>query len=245
MKKQENRITRIIIRISLGLCTLGFIIFLGNRINIAFSQNRLGLNEQLPASYSLSSEDSSLIAINYRRQIKVNQVYKSKLRNPVSLVYFGKEYQLIIYKIDLFKDISLKNLFHIQIKSMDQSTGISYLIVDHNLFFNFKYKAGLIPTVSKIFFTLSGDSLQTLSESDSMISYHLLCNNFSLRYSEQGPVDIFVAGKERGLGTTTQISMDLLFLNRNHAVYLLIMTPKDSKSTIAPDLLYNIVTGTK
>jgi hypothetical protein len=37
--------------------------------------------------------------------------------------------------------------------------------------------------------------------------------------------------------------MDSLFLKRDGAIYLLIMTPNDPKSRIAPNLLYDVVMG--
>ena len=244
MQKQGTRnIIGIIIRITLALFALGFIFFLSYKIKFAFSGNKKALTEHLPSEYSLKKEDSNLISEKYRSSLKVNEVYRSKVRNPISLVYFGQEYNLIIYKIDLIKDISLKFIFNTEIKSVDQSTGYTYSIIGQNIYFNFKYKAGLIQPVSKIFLTLSGDSLQTVCENDSILSYHLLCNNFSIRYAEKGPIDIFVGGKDRSLWTTTLIPMDLLLLKRNSAIYLLVMTPNNPKSNISHDLLYDVIMG--
>jgi len=80
-------------------------------------------------------------------------------------------------------------------------------------------------------------------KNDSVISYHLMCDNFSIRYGEKEPIDIFVARKEEALGYKRRIPMDLLFLKRDSAVYMLIMIPDDPNSAIAPDLLYNVIMG--
>jgi hypothetical protein len=236
MMKKKRKIRVIII----GLCALGFVVFLV--VNM-FSEIDKGLAEHLPSTYTLRAEDSNLILNRYRGKLKVDEVYHSSVRGPVSFISFDKGYKLIIYKIDLAIDSSLKTIFNTEIKSMDRSMGYSYSIMENNIFFRFEHKAGPTRPVSKIYLTLTGDSLQSVVKNDSVISYHLLCDNFSIRYAENDPIDIFVVGKEKMLATTTVIPMDLLFLKRDGAIYLLIMTPNNPKSTIAPDLLYNVVMG--
>ncbi len=150
---------------------------------------------------------------------------------------------IIIYKIDLIKDGLLKDVLHTNIESVDRTTGTVYTVINHNNFFQFQYQVGSAQPVSNIYLTLAGDSLKNLVQNDSVMSYHLLCKNFSIRYNKDGPIDLFVVGQEGMLATTTIIPMDLLFLKRDGAIYLLIMTPNDPKSPIPPDLLYNVVTG--
>jgi hypothetical protein len=70
-----------------------------------------------------------------------------------------------------------------------------------------------------------------------------LCDNLSIRYAKNDPIDIFVLGQEKLLGAATIVPMDLLFLKRDDALYLLIMTPNGPRLTIPPDLLYNVVKG--
>jgi hypothetical protein len=70
----------------------------------------------------------------------------------------------------------------------------------------------------------------------------LRCKNFSIRYSEKGPIDIFVEAKESILGKM-DVPVDILFLKRDRAVYLLLMSPNNPKEGILPNFLYNIVSG--
>jgi hypothetical protein len=67
-------------------------------------------NEDLPTTYSLSSEDSSLIEPRYLSKLKVIGIYNSKTRNPIALCNFDSNYELIIYKIQLTSSTPLKML---------------------------------------------------------------------------------------------------------------------------------------
>lgn len=201
------------------------------------------LNQDLPSTYVITAEDSNLIAKKYLKDLKADIIVRSKVRGPVSLIYFDKEYHLIIYKLDLIKEASLEDLLHTVIESVDRTTGETYSVINYNDFFKFQLNTVPSKPVSQIYLTLAGDSLQNVVKNDSMVCYHLLCENLSIRYAKNDPINIFLVGEEKTLGATTIVPMDLLFLKRDDSVFLLIMTPNSPKLTIAPDLLYNIVMG--
>ena len=73
------------------------------------------------------------------------------------------------------------------------------------------------------------------------MAYHLRCKNFSLRYGENNPVDIFVKGKEGSLGRTPVIPMDILFLRRQKNVFLFVLTPRNDDYDVPAELLYRII----
>lgn len=228
----------------MGLFALIFIIWLIIKIVNGFSENDKALNERLPSAYSIAKEDSNLIAKEYIEKMKLIEVYRSNVRNPIALISFDTAYRLIMYKINLSKDASLKSIIRDQIKDVDRSTGKTYNIIDNNLFYRFQYQAGTTKPTSKVYLTLSGDSLKTVIKNDSIFSYHLLCKNFSIRYDENAPIDIFVEGQE-SFGMTSIIPMDIMLLKRNKIVYLLVMTPNKPTGVISPNLLLNILSETK
>ena len=45
-------------------------------------------DEDLPATYILSSEDSSLIREKFRNKISTNVIHRSKVREPISMLFF-------------------------------------------------------------------------------------------------------------------------------------------------------------
>lgn len=228
----ENMSKRKIIR----LCILGGLaIFLLFKIVSGFKQNAKAFDEDLPPEHSLTTDVLNLISKKYRDKIKVNEVLRSKVRSPISLITLDDRYSLIIYKIDLLENQPINNLLSVTNESTDRSTGVTYGIVDNNLF-SFQYKSGGSPPASKIYLTLSGDSLQTAFKSDTTIGYHLLFKNFSIKYSSNDPIDLFVKS-DNG----SNVPIDILFLNRNKSCYLLLMTSNDVNAPISADLLYKVV----
>ena len=144
------------------------------------------------------------------------------------------------------KENSLKKELHIFFGNSIISKGVLYNLLNsnNNLFFNFSYLSGTPPAIFNIKVLMYGDSLTNTVKNDSIVSYHLECNNFSLNYSDDTPIDIFVEGRKKYFGLNTErIPIDILFLKRNKMVYLLLMTPENANSYISPDLLPNIVMG--
>jgi hypothetical protein len=222
---------------------LSLLIYVGIKIAKGFDELDRSIAQDLPPSYTLSSEDSTLINKKYINGLRVDEIFRRKGREPVSLIHFENDYHLIINKIHLSKDMPLKNLIHIKNENVDRSSLETYSVIYFNDFYKFQYHATASKPASEIYLTLAGDSLKTIAENDSIISYHLRCENFSIRYSAKEPIDIFVVGRDRPLGGTLLIPMDLLFLKRRYALYLLILTPNNSMSKIEGNLLYNIVLG--
>jgi hypothetical protein len=93
--------------------------------------------------------------------------------------------------------------------------------------------------------TLKGDSLVNVVSTDSILSYHLLAANVSIRYSNDAPIDILAIGEEEILGRTSMFPLDILLMRRNDSVYLFLMTPNNSRSAVPADLLYSIVEKNK
>src|SRR5436190_5479635 len=236
MKDKRKKIFLICILSLIGLSLFSYLAF---KVNHGFKQLQKDFAEDLPSTYVLSSEDSSIIANRYRSKMEVVEVNNNKVRGPVSTIRFDSTYSIILYKIALTDNISLDTAFHTKLKKVDRSVGYSYRIIG-NRFFTFQYKAGKVPSPLRIYLTISDTPLNTLYSNDSLVYYHLSCENFSIRYSEKEPVDIFVGGNE-GIFGTYSIPMDLLFLKRNNGIYILLMTPLNRKAGIPSDLLYNIV----
>jgi hypothetical protein len=219
---------------------VGYLIYI-----VINSFNRLSKSsiEDLPSSYTISSEDSSLIARQYWPELHADEIYNSKVRTPVSFLSFGNNYEIIIYRIDLEKDKTLDDLILFENKSVATTDRYTYTTIKHNNFFNLSYLTGPVKPVDKIFLTLSGDSIRTITKNDSLISYHLLCRNFSIRYAGDAPKDIFFVGVEGLLAITKVVPLNISFLKRGKAVYLLLMAPHSSKKSVPADLLDKIIRG--
>lgn len=239
MLKNRRNVIRVV-TIVLGVC---FLTILGAAIcKLIIKVGRSSADNPI-RKYSIKPEEFALASNKYMNRLDGGVVYQSGNRNPITFISFDKSYSLISYKIDLIKDAPLSRLLNVTFKSAERTNMEVYTVIDESAFYRFEYRDASIKPVSKIYLTLSGDSLRTIVANDSIVSYHLLCNNFSIKYNEKEAVDIFVIGNEKAFGATTIIPMDLLFLKRGSTVHLMIMTPNAHTSVIESDLLYNLVTG--
>jgi hypothetical protein len=235
-------VNRKIIVVVLGLCAGAvIIIFASIKIGNGFKQLDESFSNDLPPTFSLPSEDSSIVSKKCLSELEVDHVYRHKFINPISVILFEKRYLLVIYKINLLSERSLKDLLFSRVEDVDRTTGKVYKVINYNNFIKLQFQNARQSPVSNIYLTLSGDSITRLVKNDSILSYHFLCHNFSVRYGNKDAIDIFAVGDDRLFGTTVRMPMDLVFLERNGAVFVLIMTPNEEHSSIDPAFLNNII----
>lgn len=238
-KGNIKNIKRVIIAVGIT----AIIVLLGIRIFNGFKiLNNVSADHPVQR-HSILLVENNLVSKKYHDKLEAGEVYQSNNKSLIALSTFDGKYYLISYKINLIKDTLLSNVLHMVLKSVEPTTMEPYTSINENLSFKFNYREAPKISVRQVYLTLSGDSLKNIVNCDSIVSYYFLCNNFSIKYTENEPIDIFVVGRDKPFGVTTVIPMDLLFLKRDGAVYLMMMTPNNSHSTIQPDLLYNIVTG--
>jgi len=225
--------------ISFIIFLLGISIFaVVHYLNFIAKYNNLGT---LPSKYVLSKQDSELVSSSYWNQLKVDEVYQSKIRGPISRLIFDGKFYLVIHKMNLHAINRFKDFFYVENKSASETNGVTYRVMGNPSFY-FTWKGGLLNPASKIYFGVDGDSLRTVTQNDSILSYHLFCKNFSLCYSKDEPIDFFFQGKGNAEGLNSEpVSLDILFLKRNQELYLLFMTPINPNSSIDPQFLNNIV----
>jgi len=190
MQKNEVKAIRKKTFKSLGIILLiVLIVFLFFAIR---ETNKAGEEETLPLTYSFTSEDSSLIATKYRNRIDVVEVNNSKLRNSIATLRFDNSFNIIIYKINTEKEFSMQRILHIENTRTHISNGYVYTLIGRDIIYNLWYKNGITKPIQTIFLSYSGDSLQTGVMNDSIVSYHLLGKNVSVKYSQDEPVDLFI-----------------------------------------------------
>lgn len=222
----------------------GFAILLILAIEIykGFSDTQKALQESFPISYKLSPEDSSLIDSSYWKKIKVDAVFRSTKRLPVSFLSVNKQYSLIINQLVVDKNVQLNNLFKIEHRNQFSSVGYVYSAIMINPLFEFKYYSDTVKFVENIHLSFYGDSIETKYLRDSVLAYRFLCKSFSLRYQVGNPIDIIMERKPGFLGKNSGINTEILFLKRNSSVYLFILTPIENNFLLPKDLLYRILT---
>jgi|GEM_PF-2884760 len=234
--KVKKRFARVIF----FLLAIIFVIYVGMKV-VSGIMNAQNSNAELcPFTHSFPPEDSTLFAKKYLNKIEVDEIAHISGRGPISLFSFEKKEEIIVYRIDLLGDSGLRNLINFSKESGTQTVSVSYMPVKFNNF-TFECHVAPFPPVRKIFISYSGD-LTSRVENDTIISCHLITRNFAVKYLQGTPADVLIDGHVYLPFIQGSVSMNLMLLRRNHAVFLLAMIPQNG-SSINPDLLYNIVMG--
>jgi hypothetical protein len=236
MRKAGSK-TRLILLITFSLALLVYLCIITIK---GIKSSDEDIKNVLPFTYMMPAGDSGLIKNKYLSKLKVDRVVHLKGREPISAYLFDSSYHLVINKIDLLKDASLKDILNVAMTSVDRTTARSYLIIDLGDSYKFQCQTQPIGAITQIFLTLAGDSLKS-AVNDSTIGYHLLCKNFSIRYQENESIDLYLVGEEKWLGHTGIIPLDLVLLKRGGAVYLILLAPADPKTSISLNTLYDII----
>jgi len=236
MKKQV--ITIIAISVG-GLALIGLIISLLFRG--LEKEVKAIAHDYIPSTYSLIHDDSVVISPKYLDKIRVREITHSKNRNPVSLLKFDTTYDLVIYRIDLKKQAPLPKIFTSKIKDEGISTGFEYDVTSSNLHTMY-FDNQVIRPVSVLYVTFFGGAVAEIANSDSILCYNFQCQNLSIRYARTAPVDILFKGTGDSFNPTP-FPLDVLFLEKNNAVYLAALSPIKAGAPLDKNLLFNIVTG--
>jgi hypothetical protein len=213
-------------------------VFLGPRVKQASSQSTRAFYEYLPPDSSLSPEYADLISERYRGRINSVYTLRSKIRNPISFISLSDQFRIMIYKIPLKRDVSFIN----NVKTLKGGSGmtvmVTYLVMESQMF-KLRYAQGEVGSVSGLFLNLDGEDISPLVRNDSCIYYRLSCKNLSLRYGQNGPVDLFI--ENTGRAFDRYFPLEVLLMKRNQAAFLMLMTP--ANITIHKPVLYNLVRG--
>lgn len=191
--------------------------------------NKEALSETLPSNKTYPQSDSLILYKLNTSDVAVKEVLRSKVRSPFSILTINDSFQLVIYKIADVDTFSLTNVIFTNI-SVDQTSGYSYRVIDAGKYFA-NYIAGEPNSLITLGVTLSGNSIQKLQHSDSVLYYYLRCNNFSVRLSQKSPIDIFIEKKNK------VVPMNIMFLKRKQKLYLLILTTQTKGRDISPNKL--------
>jgi hypothetical protein len=230
---QRNRLSLILIG---SVIAIIIIIVFSRIIYKSILDNEKAMSEGLPLTHTLISGDS-IFAKGYWPEIKVNGVHQSKVRFPFSFLSYQDKYDIVIHRVEASKNLTIRIAENVV---TDVSPSISYTILEDNKYYRVDYKSGKIPPVSDLNLVLNGVSIRKIIENDSALAYCLKCRNMSVTYGKSEPVDIFIEGQREIIGTAT-IPMDLLFLKRNGFLYIVILTPLNSKDAIPCWLLYKLI----
>lgn len=193
------------------------------------------------STYKISNTDSALIKVGEWGKIKVKEVFNIKGRNPVAQLTYDDAYNILLYKIDLsHQPNKINDILQVKLESESTSVGEGYLIIG-SAFFNFSFHGAPTQLPSKVYFTMSGDSITQNVANDSLIAYHLVCHDISISYTK-AVVDLSYEAKSNFEDVRfVPIHMNIAVRKQGKSIYFFCMTPIHPGNKINPNLLINLI----
>jgi hypothetical protein len=174
------------------------------------------------------------------KDINFLKTTKGKFRNPISCFIYNQQYYIQIYKMDSLFNYSLKSNLKEDFGNAKKSSNVFYSVDDRSkIEYSYKLTAPTKPT--SVFLKVLGKNNRILLKNDSIAYYYSDFKNFSIKYDPTGLNDIY--GETKGGLFSKVLPIEILFIKRDHSLYLLTMSVYEdaSDSKYAPGILYNLI----
>jgi hypothetical protein len=136
-------------------------------------------------------EDSTLFSNETWSKMRVDFGWKDIYRQ-VSFLSFDHRYQIIVAKAPFAGASALHNFVKIELGNGKETNFVGYQPIrldDHG---DFGRRYTPLTPISNILITYSGDIAETAVSNDSVLQYRIPCENLSIRYAVDSPVDMYL-----------------------------------------------------
>jgi len=167
--------------------------------------------------------------------------FSTKLRNPISELAY-KDYRLLIYKIDSLRDSNknLNNIVKESYKDTKDNFGSYRSVVEYGDIPDMYVQMAAPDKPEHIFLNLFGRHTRTIAKNDSVAYYSSDFKNFFIKYKPDGGEEFYGKATEHDDDATKPL--ELMFLKRNHNLYLILMFPGKGASKLPSGILSNLLT---
>lgn len=196
------------------------------------------LYEEKPYSKSTLNEYRNLFPVKARLKLSNVWNYNSTIRNQFSLFDYEKDkkYCILIYKIPVEMNFSLKNIYVQNDNNLKGSGG--YIVINENYTeFNYKIEGPNTANNIKLFY-LNG-IFKLINSNDSIVSYYYFGKRIALTLNDENKPDIYGGVKNNHIN----LPFNITFIRKKQKVYLIIMTVNNLESSFDPSELNNILYG--
>jgi hypothetical protein len=164
----------------------------------------------------------------------------TNLRSPISAFVYKRNYYLQIYSLDSSFSASVNNIIT---ESYVNSTNLGHSLGDMNSAVEYFFPNVLPKKFSRVKLKLIGENNKIILKNDSMAYYYSLFQKFAVQYDKENTNEIYGEAKGSFLFYTNRLPLEILFLKRNHNLYLITMSVYlDSKYiSYNPGMLYTII----
>ncbi len=175
-------------------------------------------------------EYDSLFSKSAHDKLKLLVTTLSRHREPTSGYIFDSTFDIFICKIPLATNQNLRSIFTYE-NGTSKDVGIYSKLPSYQ--FEMKLNERRVLGISTLQFKYNGDLIKNIANTDNFLCYYLIFKTFSISY-DGGSYDIFAKADH------TDIPASMVFTEKNHFVYIMIMTVNNGKQEMPTNLLYGI-----
>jgi len=232
MKLFKKIIFSILILVFVIICFLYFIISDAKKQGDILMANPITFSHKVPNDYGQ--------LFNTTQKLKLYITTNSPYRNPISEFYFDRNYYIEVYKIAIINDISLNKLVEEEFSDTEFRHGTYEGNASYNETpFFIGYKFGYPDAFEKVYFSLTGINSHIIKKNDSTAYYSSNFSKFSIKYKENGGPDFY--GEMKPWNEDGHLPLELLFLRKNKALYIIILSVMNKGIRIDNNMLCKIV----
>lgn len=200
---------------------------------IKITKNPEDMHIKTQEIHTISKEDSAIFSATTLQQLQVEFGLQNNYR-VVSFCLLNKQYQMILAEADLKSSISLHDSVHVTEGSARQTDFEPYRPEELKDRGEFLFRLATLRSIDNMFITYSGDKIENVVSNDSLLQFHVVCKNFSIRYAADSPVDILLTNENHSIFSEKKMHLDVIFYKHQGKVYFLFLTPIDYKLQVAP-----------
>jgi len=209
------------------------------------------------SSHSYTSNDTDKIPNDYLqilhlkkgccRNTNTNELYLEHMANNIlvgniSGFVYKKQYYLQISTLSDSFNSSLNNA--VKQYNISSKHCYGYIESDDESAINYTHRTSPQQNITSIHLKLLGKNNRTIVKNDSVACYYSMFTTFSIQYNNYDATPaIYAETKGSNLFYTNLLPVEILFLKRNHKLYLLTMSVfidgQDTK--YPPGMLYNLI----
>ncbi|SDT20914.1 hypothetical protein SAMN05216490_2741 [Mucilaginibacter mallensis] len=212
---------------------IGFIIA-GNNARKAIEADQLKNLKQVPKEYEQ--------ILNHDDRLLLQHSTYSKTRNPVSEFTYDKKYRIILYKIGIIDKLKLKASIQGN-QYIDTGNPLGgyhvFTAIDEESPFEIHYRMGIPDSIKEVLLTLSGNKTHVIEKNDSIAYYHSDFKYFSIQNDKDSPLDFY--GKMREKTDNISLPLEIIFVKRNHNLYLVVLSVIDKNVKVNEGMLYSLL----
>jgi hypothetical protein len=212
-----------------GLCGVAVVVKL---FAVAYQDDQMFDKLHSEKVLDMPSEDSILFSKKAWSKMRVEYGRKDIYRQ-VTFLRFDGRYQIIVAKFPIAGKDALKSMAKLEFGNGKETNFVMYQpsrLDDHG---DFGRRYTPLTPISNILITYSGGIAENVISNDSVVQYRIPCENISIRYTADSPVDMYLTSGNSN-SNNADLRLDIVLIKRREKLYFLFVLPVDYARAIEP-----------